>query len=76
MPSSRTRHARLGRRATLTAALACALLVPAGAVSAVPAGRAADPAGSGTLPMRDLDLDAATIPELQERMDAGDLTAV
>ncbi|MDP9390349.1 MAG: amidase family protein [Actinomycetota bacterium] len=76
MPSSRTRHAQLGRRATLTAALACALLVPAGAVSAVPAGRAADPAGSGTLPMRDLDLDAATIPELQERMDAGDLTAV
>lgn len=75
-PVPGTRSARLGRRATLTAAFACALLVPAGAVAAAPPGVAADPAGSGTLPLRDLDLDAATIPELQQRMDAGELTAV
>jgi amidase len=60
----------------VTAAFACALLVPAGAVAAAPPGRAPDPAGSGTLPLRDLDLDAATIPELQQRMDDGELTAV
>ncbi|MCZ2839450.1 amidase [Modestobacter sp. VKM Ac-2985] len=65
----------------MTAAFAAALLVPASAVAA-PAdqGRAgpgvADAAGSGTLPIRGLDLDASTIPELQERMDAGELTAV
>ncbi|PZA20553.1 amidase, partial [Modestobacter versicolor] len=33
-------------------------------------------AGSGTLPLRDLDLDALTIPELQDRMDAGRLSSV
>ena len=33
-------------------------------------------AGSGTLPLRGLALDAVTIPELQERMQAGTLTAV
>ncbi|MCW2536345.1 MAG: putative secreted amidase, partial [Modestobacter sp.] len=33
-------------------------------------------AGSGTLPLRDLDLDALTIPELQQRMDDGSLSAV
>lgn len=71
----------LRRRAAVTAAFAAALLVPASAVAA-PAdqGRAgpgvADAAGSGTLPIRGLDLDASTIPELQERMDAGELTAV
>jgi amidase len=71
----RIRHHRPGRRATVTAALACALLVPAGTVAAAPPGTAAEPA-AGTLPVRDLDLDALTIPELQERMDAGELTAV
>ena len=71
-----TRSARLGRRATLTAAFACALLVPAGAVAAAPPGAAVDLGASGTLPLRDLDLDAATIPELQQRMDDGELTAV
>ncbi|MCZ2805304.1 amidase [Modestobacter sp. VKM Ac-2983] len=65
----------------MTAAFAAALLVPASAVAA-PAdpGQAgpgvADAAGSGTLPIRGLDLDASTIPELQARMDAGELTAV
>jgi amidase len=71
----------LRRRAAVTAAVAVALLVPASTVSAAPPvgaapGRAPDAAGSGTLPLRGLDLDALTIPELQERMDAGELTAV
>ncbi|MCZ2826453.1 MULTISPECIES: amidase [unclassified Modestobacter] len=65
----------------MTAAFAAALLVPASAVAApADTGQAgpgvADAAGSGTLPIRGLDLDASTIPELQERMDAGELTAV
>ena len=53
----------------MTAALAAALLIPASAV----VGRTGppDPAGSGTLPLRGLDLDALTIPVLQQRMDAG-----
>jgi amidase len=73
---------RLGRRTALTAGLACVLLVPAGVASAAPApGAAAGQAsagspGPGTLPLRGLDLDAVTIPELQERMDDGSLTAV
>jgi amidase len=67
---------RLRRRAAVTAAVAAALLVPAGTVSAAPAAGTPDPAGSGTLPLRDLDLDALTIPDLQEQMDAGDLTSV
>jgi len=68
----------LRRRAAVTAALAAALLVPASTVSAAPAGqgRGPDAAGSGTLPLRGLDLDALTIPELQERMDHRSLTAV
>jgi amidase len=70
----------LPRRAAVTAAVAAALLVPAGTVSAAPpAGTAVgtpDRAGSGTLPLRGLDLDALTIPDLQQRMDAGELTAV
>ncbi|MCZ2820610.1 amidase [Modestobacter sp. VKM Ac-2977] len=74
----------LRRRAAVTAALAAALLVPASATAAAPADPGqpgtgpgvADAAGSGTLPIRGLDLDALTIPELQERMDDGDLTAV
>ncbi|MCZ2815897.1 amidase [Modestobacter sp. VKM Ac-2984] len=71
----------LRRRAAVTAAFAAVLLVPASAVAA-PADPgqagpgAADAAGSGTLPIRGLDLDALTIPELQARMDVGDLTAV
>jgi amidase len=67
----------LPRTAAVTAVVAAALLVPAGTVWAAPAGSAVtDPAGPGTLPLRGLDLDALTIPELQQRMDAGDLTAV
>jgi amidase len=74
----------LRRRAAVTAALAAALLVPASATAAAPADPGesgtglgvADAAGSGTLPIRGLDLDALTIPELQSRMDDGDLTAV
>lgn len=74
-------HRPWGRRATFTAAVAAALLVPAAASAAGPgdtpaAGGTADAAGSGTLPLRDLDLDTITIPELQHRMDAGQLTAV
>ena len=71
----------LRRRAAVTAALAAALLVPASTVAAAPADQAGaergrpDAAGSGTLPLRGLDLDALTIPELQDRMDAGTLTA-
>jgi amidase len=64
------------RRVTVAAAVACALLVPVGTAVAAPPGSAVDTAGSGTLPLRDLDLDAATIPDLQSRMDAGELTAV
>ena len=76
---------RLRRKAALTAALAATLLVPASTVSAVPVSAAPgagvpvgvpDAAGSGALPLRDLDLDALTIPELQERMDDGALTSV
>lgn len=73
----------LRRRAAVTAAVAAALLVPASTVTAAPAepgqagaGIGADAAGSGTLPIRGLDLDALTIPELQARMDDGALTAV
>jgi amidase len=60
----------------LTAAFACALLVPAGAVAAAPPVTAAEAEESGTLPLPGLDLDAATIPELQQRMDDGELTSV
>lgn len=73
----------LRRRAAVTAALAAALLVPASATAAAPSdpgqpgtGAGVDAAGSGTLPIRGLDLDALTIPELQARMDDGSLTAV
>jgi amidase len=70
-----TRSSTLPRRAAITAAVAAALLVPTGAASAGP------PAGAGatatdSAPLRKLDLDALTIPELQQRMDAGGLTAV
>ncbi|MFQ1002894.1 amidase [Modestobacter sp. SSW1-42] len=62
------------------AAAAAALLLPASAVSATPPDRApvAVPAvvGAGSVPVRGLDLDALTIPELQQRMDAGQLSAV
>jgi amidase len=51
----------------LTALLATALVFPAGAAAST---------GSGTLALRGLALDAVTIPELQERMRAGLLTAV
>jgi len=66
---------RLRRKVAVTAAMAAALLVPASTVSAAP-GEAPDRAGSGTLPLRDLDLDALTIPDLQSRMDAGELSSV
>ncbi|GAA4736743.1 amidase [Modestobacter marinus] len=73
----------LRRRAAVTAALAAALLVPASATAAAPSdpgqpgtGTGVDAAGSGTLPIRGLDLNALTIPELQARMDDGSLTAV
>ncbi|WP_246626649.1 amidase [Modestobacter italicus] len=72
----------LRRRAAVTAALAAALLVPASTVAAAPADQAGaergrpDAAGSGTLPLRGLDLDALTIPELQDRMDQRSLTSV
>ena len=72
----RVAHSPVRRRAALTAAVAVALLVPASAVSAAPPGRAPDGAGSGTLPLRGLDLDALSIPELQERMDDRQLTSV
>jgi amidase len=66
---------RLRRKVAVTAAMAAALLVPASTVSAAP-GEAPDMAGSGSLPLRDLDLDALTIPDLQSRMDAGELSSV
>ncbi|WNV76501.1 amidase family protein [Geodermatophilus sp. DSM 44513] len=76
----RTLPRPLTGRVALTAALAGALVVPA-AVAAADTGApapapAVDAAGSGTLPVRGLDLDALTIPELQERMDGGQLRAV
>jgi amidase len=64
---------RLRRKAAITATVAAALLVPAAPVSAAPA--AADAADAGPL-LRGLDLDALTIPELQERMDDGALSSV
>jgi amidase len=64
---------RLRRKAAITATVAAALLVPAAPVSAAPA--AADAADAGPL-LRGLDLDALTIPELQERMDEGALSSV
>ena len=72
--TSRTR--RDGRRrAAVVTAITAALLVPAGAVAAQPGGPPGA-TGSGTLPLRGLDLEELTIPELQQRMDAGRLTAV
>jgi amidase len=62
-------HTVLSRslRQLLTALLATVLVLPTDAVAAM---------GSGTLPLSGLALDAVTIPELQERMRAGVLTAV
>lgn len=62
-------HTVLSRsgRVLLTALLAAVLVLPTDAVAA---------ADSGTRPLRGLALDAVTIPELQERMRAGVLTAV
>ncbi len=77
-PSTR-RPARPARASVIAAAtLAGTVLLPgaAGASTAAPASPAARQASPGTLPIRGLDLDAITIPELQERMDDGDLTAV
>ena len=71
---------RLRRRATVTTVIAAALLIPPSAAFANPStggpGGIPDAAGSGTLPLRDLDLDALTIPDLQERMEAGELSSV
>src|SRR4051812_12648682 len=70
----------LRRRAAIPATVTAALLFPASAVSAAPS--AVDPAGvpdaagSGSLPLRGLDLDALTIPDLQQRMDDGALSSV
>ncbi|NEK93086.1 amidase, partial [Modestobacter muralis] len=75
----RPRHLRRPL-AVAAAAAATALLLPASAVSATPPGSAQvavpDLVGSGSVPVRGLDLDALTIPELQQRMDAGQLSAV
>ncbi|MCW2576625.1 MAG: putative secreted amidase [Modestobacter sp.] len=64
--TSADRHQR--RKVALTAAVAAALLVPASTASAGPSG--------GSQPLRGLDLDALTIPELQQQMDDGQLTSV
>jgi amidase len=78
VPSTTRRPRR--RTGAVVAAAACALLLPASALAAGPdSGGLPGPAaagGSGTLPLRDLDLDALTIPELQQRMDDGSLSAV
>jgi amidase len=78
VPSTTRRLRR--RTGAVVAAAACALLLPASALAAGPdSGGLPGPAaaaGSGTLPLRDLDLDALTIPELQQRMDDGSLSAV
>src|SRR5206468_3407696 len=58
-----------GRRTLVPIVLSAALLVPTGIASADPA--APDGAGSGQL-----DLDAATIPALQQQMNGHRLTAV
>jgi amidase len=60
---------RPARRATVVAAAVGVLLSPAGTVLAAPP-------GSAPAQAVDRELDAATIPVLQERMDAGELTAV
>jgi amidase len=59
---------RLRRKAALTTVVAAALLVPTGTASATPS--------AGSLALRGLDLDAVTIPELQARMEAGELSSV
>ena len=78
VPSTTRRPRR--RTGAVVAAAACALLLPTSALAAGPdSGGLPGPAaaaGSGTLPLRDLDLDALTIPELQQRMDDGSLSAV
>jgi amidase len=56
--------------------MACALLLPAGTALAAPAGPEPDPGAPSATWLGELDLDAATIPDLQARMDAGELTAV
>lgn len=62
----RTVARRIGR-SLLAVLLAAALILPTGRVaSAVP----------GMLALLGMDLDAVTIPELQQRMQAGGLTAV
>jgi amidase len=62
----RTVARRIGR-SLLAVLLAAALILPTGRVaSAVP----------GTLALLGMDLDAVTIPELHQRMQAGGLTAV
>jgi amidase len=58
----------LRRKVALTAVVAAALLVPATTASATPS--------VGASALHGLDLDALTIPELQQRMDAGELTSV
>jgi amidase len=65
MPASSAGH----RRTVLTAALAAALLAPVGVAQAAPS----DPSSTGSA---HLDLDAATIPDLEHLMDAHRLTAV
>ncbi|MCW2619083.1 MAG: putative secreted amidase [Modestobacter sp.] len=64
--TSAPRHQR--RKAALTTAVAAALLVPASTASAGPSG--------GSQPLHGPDLDALTIPELQQQMDDGQLTSV
>jgi amidase len=60
----------------VTAAALCVLLAPVGTAAAAPPGTGVDATGPGTLPLREMDLDAATIPALQEWMDVGELIAV
>jgi amidase len=58
----------LRRKVALTAVVTAALLVPATTASAT--------LSVGASALNGLDLDALTIPELQQRMDAGELTSV
>jgi len=68
-------------RTSVVAALALTLTATAGSAAAGPAASGPtasgpDRAAAGTGPARGLDLDAATIPDLQQQMDDGSLTAV
>jgi amidase len=79
VPQTPVPSCSLRRRRSLAAVAVAGVVVLPGALPAqasAPLTAAERSASAGTLPLRGLDLDAVTIPELQERMDEGDLSSV